>query len=395
MTHRTQRLATALAAAGLIVAAAAAQAETGVTKDTIKIGMFGPLTGSSSMFGYPINNGAIALYDEVNAKGGINGRKIEIIHEDGACDPAKTRAAVKKLIYSDQVFMVHGGNCSAAVVASRDEFIRGKVPFMVMAATLDRIVVPVNRYTYTTALPSSGDGRIMFEFVKSIPNVKRVAIIKHANEWADSRAEGIDKQITAAGLDFAGEVQLDPKASDATSQVVKLKEMKPDAVMMFLYPAESAVFLRDAHKYSLSTPMVGGTVIMDLQDLADRAGGAAAVENVYAAAFLRGPVDDPSVKQYADIYRKRFPNDKLQTLSFYGMSGALTIINALEKAGPDLTREKFVDALEATKSGDAGPASCEVTFTKESHQGCSSGTMWALKGGKIVNVGPSYREITQ
>lgn len=163
--------------------------------------------------------------------------------------------------------------------------------------------------------------------------------------------------------------------------------------MLFLYPGESAVFLRDARKYGLSLPMVGGTVIMDMQDLADRAGGVEAVETLYTASFLRAPVDDPSVKQYADLYRKHFPNDKLQTLSFYGMSGAITIINALEKVGPDLTREKFVDALEATKKGDAGPAQCEVTFTKDSHQGCTEGTMWALKGGKIVNVGPSYREI--
>ncbi len=393
MTHKTHLLATALIATGMAFAAATAQAETGVSKDSIKIGMFGPLTGASSMFGYPINNGAIAIYKEVNEKGGIHGRKIEIVHEDGACDPAKTRAAAKKLVHSDQVFMVHGGSCSAAVVASRDEFVRSKVPFMVMAATLDRIVTPANRYVYTTTLPSSGDGRIMFEFVKTIPDVKRVAIVKHANEWADSRAHGIDKQITAAGFDFVGEIQLDPKASDATSQVLKLKDLKPDAVMMFLYPGESAVFLRDARKYSLSVPMVGGTVIMDLQDLADRAGSAEAVETLYAASFLRAPVDDPSVKTYADLYRKHFPNDKLQTLSFYGMSGAITIVNALEKAGPDLTRETFIDALAATSKGDAGPSYCEVTFTKDSHQGCTDGTMWALRGGKIVNVGPSYREI--
>ncbi|HKP65433.1 MAG TPA: ABC transporter substrate-binding protein, partial [Casimicrobiaceae bacterium] len=114
-------------------AVAPAMAEDGVTDTTIKIGMFGPLTGATSVYGYPINNGAIALYKDINDKGGINGRKIEIVHEDDACDPAKARAAVKKLIYSDKVFMINGGSCSAAVVAARDEFIDSKVPFMVMA----------------------------------------------------------------------------------------------------------------------------------------------------------------------------------------------------------------------------------------------------------------------
>lgn len=392
MISRKSLLATSILVAGLAVSGLA-NAEVGITKDTIKIGMFGPLTGTSSMFGYPINNGALAIYRDINDKGGIHGRKIEIVHEDGACDPAKTRAAAKKLVHSDKVFMVHGGSCSAAVVASRDEFIKAKVPFMVMAATLDRIVQPVNRYTYTTALPSSRDGAIMFDFVKTMPNVKRVAIVKHANEWADSRAHGIDKQIVDAGLEFAGAVQLEPKASDATSQAIKLKEMNADVVMLFLYPGESAVFLRDAHKFGLTVPKVGGTVIMDLLDTAERAGSLTALDNTYVASFLRAPVDDPEVKEWADIYKKYFPNDKLQALSFMGTSGAITIVNALEKVGPDLTREKFVDALEATTNGNAGPAYCEVTFSKELHQGCLTGTMWTLKDGKVVNVGTSYREI--
>src|SRR6185369_6322645 len=66
--------------------AGGAMGEVGVTDTTIKIGMFGPLTGSFSVYGYPINNGAIALYNDINERGGINGRKIEIIQEDGSCD---------------------------------------------------------------------------------------------------------------------------------------------------------------------------------------------------------------------------------------------------------------------------------------------------------------------
>src|SRR3546814_2770803 len=99
--------------------------------------MFGPLTGSASLWGYPINNGAIALYKYTNAHGGINGRQLEIVDEDAACDPAKAVAAVKKLIYLDHVFIIHGGTCSAAVFAAKREMAGDHVPFMVMAETLD------------------------------------------------------------------------------------------------------------------------------------------------------------------------------------------------------------------------------------------------------------------
>src|ERR1700738_1482979 len=117
-------------AAGLCALASVAQAEPGVTKDTIKIGAFGPLTGAVTMYGYPILNGPTAVFNRVNDEGGINGRKIEVVYEDDGCDAAKTRAAVKKLIFSHEVFMINGGTCSASVYAARDEFNDNKVPLM-------------------------------------------------------------------------------------------------------------------------------------------------------------------------------------------------------------------------------------------------------------------------
>ena len=89
-----------LFSAALALMSGSVSAEVGVTDDTIRIGMFGPLQGKVSLYGYPINNGPIAIYKEVNETGGIHGRKIEIVHEDGDCNPQKTAAAVKKLIHS-------------------------------------------------------------------------------------------------------------------------------------------------------------------------------------------------------------------------------------------------------------------------------------------------------
>ncbi len=374
----------------LAVTATAVGAEEGVTDTTIKIGMFGPLTGATSIYGYPINNGAIAIYKEINEQGGINGRKIEIVHEDDACDPAKARAAVKKLIYSDKVFMIHGGSCSAAVVAAREEFIDAKVPFMVMAATLDAISVPTSKYIFTTALPGSGDSGVMLNFAKTIPNVKRLAVVRHANEWADAKWKKVESGYKAAGFELVADVQLESKASDATSAVLKIKAANPDVTMFLLYPGESAVFLRDAEKYSLKGPFVGTTSVQDLQDLAERAGSKTAVKDVYVTSFLKGPVGSPELAKYTELYKKQFPNDKLQSLSFYGMSGAITVADAIRKSGKDLTRDKFIAALEAIKAGDAGPAYCQVNFSADKHQGCLEGSIWTLKNDKIVSLGTTW-----
>jgi branched-chain amino acid transport system substrate-binding protein len=373
-----------------LVAAPAAAAEVGVTDTTIKIGMYGPLTGSTSVYGYPINNGAIALYKEINDAGGINGRKIEIVHEDDACDPAKARAAVKKLIYSDKVFMIHGGSCSAAVVATREDVIEAKVPFMVMAATLDSITVPAAKYVFATALPGSGDGLVMLSFAKSIPGAKKLAIVRHANEWADAKFKKIDEGYKAAGFELVADVQLEAKATDATSAVLKIKAANPDVTMFLLYPGESAVFVRDAEKYGLKGPFLGTTSVQDIADLAERSGSKVAIKDVYVVSFLKGPVGSKDLGKFTDTYRKYFPSDKVQSLSFYGMSGAVTIIDALRRAGKDLTREGFIAALEATKNGDAGPAFCQVNFGPDRRQGCLEGTMWSLRDGQIVNVGQAF-----
>jgi branched-chain amino acid transport system substrate-binding protein len=367
-------------AASLCAAPAAWAAEPGVTPDTIRIGMFGPLTGPVSIYGYPINDGAIAVYKQVNDAGGINGRKIEIVQEDDACDPTKARAAVKKLVSNGNVFMVHGGSCSAATFSTRDTFIDEQVPFMVMAATLDKITAPLNHYIFATVPTGTVDGESMIHFVQSMPDVKRVAIVHHTDEWANAKLEAIRKALASgAGLQLVADEVLDRNASDATTQVLKIKDAKPDVVMFVTYPGESA-----------AGPFVGTNSVMDLMDLAQRAGGLDAIRNVYVGAFLNGPVGSEQMKPYADLVHKYFPDDTIHSLPFYGMSGAYAVVEALRRAGPDLTREKFITALETLRDLPAGPSYCHITITPTIHQGCPAQQIWTVRDGHILPLGEKW-----
>jgi branched-chain amino acid transport system substrate-binding protein len=377
---------------GSLALARTAWAENGVTKDTIKIGTFGPLTGAVTIYGYPIINGAVAVYKKVNDEGGIHGRKLEIVYEDDGCDAAKTRAAVKKLIFSDDVFMIHGGNCSGPVFAAKDEFNENKVPFMAMASVLDKISDPLTPYVFTTTQPASRDGAAMLRFAKSIPGVKRVALVKHTDDWADAHVQSIIKGLKDAGLELVSDVALERNVTDATTQVLKIKDQSPDAIFFVTYPNESAVFLRDAKKYGLKGPFIGASSNMDMLAVAERAGGVDTISNVYVTSYLAGPPDSPDLAKEAAIYRQYFPNDKLQTLTFYGTSGAYAVVEALRRAGPDLTREKFVAALEGLKDVYAGPAFCKIAFSKTNHQGCLDGTAWAVRDGKVVAIGPTWKQ---
>lgn len=368
-------------------------AEDGVTPTTIKIGMYGPLTGSASLWGHPTQYGAIMIYKDINDKGGIHGRKIEVVQEDGACDAAKTVAAVKKLIHRDKVFMINAGICSGATMAARNEIVANKVPHMLFAASMDAITAPANRYVFTVAPTGSYDGKAMANFAKSIPGVKKVALIGHADEWAQSKIKPFLAVMKEAGIQVVANEVIDRNVADATPQILAVKRHSPDAVAMFTYPPESAAIVRDAFKYGLKASFIGNNGLIDLPALAERAGGLDAAQTTYAMSTIVGSIGSPELAPYEKLYQKYFPTDKMKADNFYGTASAITIAEALKRVGPDLTREKFVDVLNQMRDFDPGIAPCKVNFSPDDHQGCQAETAWKLVGNKVVTIGPVWREV--
>jgi branched-chain amino acid transport system substrate-binding protein len=365
---------------------------TGITDKTIKIGMYGPLTGSQSSWGYPVMNGAAMVYKEINEKGGIHGRKIEIVQEDGACDAAKTVAAVKKLIHREKVFLINSGICSGPTIAARPELINNKVPLMLFAASLDAITTPVSRYVFTVAPTGRHDGLSIGEFVRSIPGVKRVAIVGHADEWAKSKSEAFKAVAKQANLEIVADETLEKNVTDSAAQVLAIKRANADAVVLLTYPGPTAAFLRDAHKYSLKAKFVGNNSLIDLGALAERVGNLDALQTTFITATIVGAIGSQELAPYEKMLKKHFPKDTIKADSFYGTASAITVVEALKRAGKDLTREKFIDALEKMQGFNAGIAPCSISFSSENHQGCQTQTVWTLRGSNVVNVGPRWSD---
>jgi branched-chain amino acid transport system substrate-binding protein len=372
---------------------AIAQDKTGITDKTIKIGMYGPLTGSQSSWGYPVQNGAIMVYKEINEKGGIHGRKIEVVQEDGACDSAKTLAAVKKLVHREKVFMINSGICSGPSMAARQELINNKVPFMLFAASLDAITAPVSRYLFTVAPTGRHDGLSIGEFVKSIPGVKRVAIVGHADDWAKSKSDAFKSVAKQANLEIVADETLEKNVTDSAAQVLAIKRANADAVVMLTYPGPTAAFLRDAHKYGLKAKFVGNNSLIDLGALAERVGNPDALQTTFVTATIVGSLGSPELAPYEQLLKKHYPKETIKADSFYGTASAITVVEALKRAGKDLTREKFIDALEKMQGFNAGIAPCSISFSPENHQGCQTQTVWTQRGTNVVNVGPTWKEL--
>jgi len=380
-----------VAAAFVLLPLAGHAADTpGVTKDSIRIGMFGPLTGPTAIGSLPLL-GATAIYKNVNDNGGINGRKIDVVIEDDACDPNKTIAATKKLIAQDKVFMIHGGWCSGTVMAIKPELKNHPdLPFMVLGAASSAISTPFQTNIFHPVATTSTVAHAMVDFALSKPDAKRVAIISHSDEWGKSHIEPIVAALKAKGLEPVETVYLERGSTDATSQLLRLRASKPDAVLAILYPPELTIYLRDANKYGIKAPTVT-TQGVSLEDMVKRVGNPAATKNLYVFYPLSATLDDEGFKKWKDIYTAAHPKDPVETLSFMGMTGALAVVQALKNAGPDLTRETFMAELNKLTNFDPGIQSGPLTFTAQDHAGIKQGKMIYMKDGKptIVSAYPT------
>jgi branched-chain amino acid transport system substrate-binding protein len=169
-----------LGAAALIASAASlaiAADRTGVTDQSIKIGLFAPVTGPASVNAKTVY-GAAAIYKDVNAHGGINGRKLELIIEDDGCDSTKGIATAKKLISQDEVFLLHGADCSAVALAIRPEISRHPaVPYIVLGASNPAISSPVLPNLFSPVSTSKVQSEQMVEFALTKPGAQKIAIV--------------------------------------------------------------------------------------------------------------------------------------------------------------------------------------------------------------------------
>ena len=378
------RIAALLAAVGMNFSAAAlADGTTGVDKDKIKIGIMGPMSGSAAIFGKAVF-GVEALYRRVNDEGGIHGRKIELIREDTGCDPAKGLAAYRKLVSQDQVFAINGGLCSSVVLALKPEVIKSNIPFVTIGAVAGSISNPVAPTLFQTVTTGDEVARTMIDFAMTRPATKKIAFVSPSDEWGKSNTEPAVAHLKKKyGLEPALVLTMEKGSSDATPHILKIRNSGADVVVAMMYPAEITIFLRDAYKYGLKVPVLGPQSV-SLEDTRTRVGTAAAVQNLIVYYPYVAPFDSPEMKKWAALITRYFPDERIESFSFLGMGGALALIEALKKAGPALTREKLVAAMDSLRDFETGVLGTTISFSPTNHAGVRGGNMAAFKGDKVV-----------
>lgn len=355
----------ALLACALLAAGAAAQ--DGITDTTIKIGIMGPFTGNASSYS-KAQIGLDAYYKWVNDQGGVHGRRIETVLEDYACDSTKGVAAVKKLIHQDRVFMLHGNSCSAVAMAIKPIVVEAGIPWVVAHAANGAISSPPTKNIFHGVPVGKTMGIAMGQFVASKPGLSRVAVISHTDDWAKSYCGPATEFLASKNIKPAIEVAFERGQTDSTAQTLRIKQANPDFIIACLYEAETAIFLKDAKKFALNAPVMG-TAGTDLENTLKRVGDLDTVANYYVPHMYADNLDGPRLKKFVDILKKYYPNESVTAFSLISMGGAAAVVDALKRAGRDLTREKLIAELDKTRNFDTGVLAGQITWTPADRDG--------------------------
>lgn len=373
---------------------ASAMAEVGVTDTTIKIGFFGALTGPPAFFGTATRNGAMIVFNEVNESGGIHGRKIEFIQEDSACAPPKAIAAVKKLLTRHKVFAVFGGNCSSSTLATLPLFEEDNVPLYTPMASAPTIMKPFRKNVFRTTLTQVVSGNTMVDFAMENYAPKKVAVSYISNDYGIETLKAIKGSLKKYNMALSTEESHKRDDTDLSSQVLRIKEVSPDVVFCATYVSDTGTFLRQALELGLDAKFIvapGGSTPVIF-----KMAGKDGVLGRYVGTTSAVDVEEgPKLAAFRAIFLKAYPDlaDKPGSPNFYdvlGYGGAKIFVEGLTRAGKDLTREKFIAALETIRDFETGVLP-PVTFTSTDHEGDKDCLFWVFKeDGTREVIGKKY-----
>ena len=353
----TTFMAAYLAACTCVTAAAFAEdvkvTNQGITPTEIVIGTHQDLSGPIKTWGVPVANGQKLAVEEINAAGGINGRKLRLIIEDSAYDPKKAVLASQKLVEKDKVLAVIGGMGSAPVIASQDILFDAGVLqlFPLTAAEFTYKMDPAKpqeRLKFSNLLPYVESTRAALKYMVGLKHPQKPCLMYQDDEYGKNVLDGFTSQLEVEKLKPASITSYKRGASDFSAQVAKMKSDGCDLVVLGTILRETIGAIGEAKKLGWDVTFLGATPtnIPDTITL-----GKDVVEGMYAAGAFETPYADTAkgkVKDWVEAYKKMFGTDA-NTQSVIGYNSIVTFAHYVKLAGKDLTGAKILAAFE---SGD-------------------------------------------
>lgn len=322
-------------------------------KEPIKIGWFGPLSGPASLLGQDSLRGAQFAIQQVNAAGGIDGRKIELIHYDDRGDKKEAVSIAQRLVGRDNVVAVIGGSTSAPSVAAAPIISQAKVP-MVAAYSNAFQVVKGNDYVWRWASVADVQGYIMVHYTRTELKKERIAILAQDDEYGRGIARGVKEGVKRWGGTIVFEKYYPTGEKEFRASLTEIKRLKPDVVLSMGFGPSQASVARQGAELGIfpAAQMIASCTADDLNwfnTVGQEGDGTLGI-----LEFATGE-DTPEMQEFLKGWEKEYGTRIVSHEAGTTYDATRMLIEAIRRGGP--TREGIKQALDQMKEfkGLLGP----------------------------------------
>jgi branched-chain amino acid transport system substrate-binding protein len=312
--------------------------------NTIVVGEFASLTGSEATFGTSSHEGTMMAFEDLNAAGGLFGKKFELITEDNLSKAGDSATIANKLISKDNAVALLGEVASGRSNEAAPICQQNKIP-MISPASTNPNVTQKGDYIFRVCFTDVFQGKVLSNFAHNSLKAKKVAIFTDAkSDYSKGLTKYFKENFTKVG-EINLELNYNGKDKDFRGQLTSLKASNPDAIFVPGYYADVAVICIQAKELGISTPIFGGDG-WESEDLLKL--GQDAMEGKYFSTHYSPEVSSAKSVAFVEAYKKRFNGKVPDAMAALGYDSAFVLADAMKRAG-STDGEKVKIALAATK----------------------------------------------
>ncbi len=317
--------------------------------DTILVGEFASLTGKEATFGISSHEGTMLAIEEINAAGGVLGKKLELKTEDDQSKAGEPANVVNKLISKDGVVAILGEVASSRSLEAAPICQQNKVP-MISPASTNPKVTETGDYIFRVCFIDPFQGTVMANFATNTLKAKKVAVFTDVkSDYSKGLAKFFKEGFVKAGGTIAAELDFNGGDKDFKAQLTAIKSAAPDGIFLPGYYTDVALICIQAKQLGLNVPIFGGDgwesdTLLQI--------GKEAVEGHYFSTHYAADAASPKVAAFVAAYKKRYNGKMPDAMAALGYDSAMILAEAMKTAGTT-DGDKVRAALAATKDFDA------------------------------------------
>jgi branched-chain amino acid transport system substrate-binding protein len=343
--------------------------------DAIKVGEFASLTGKEAAFGQSSHKGTELAIDEINAKGGVLGKKLQLLTEDTQSKPGESATVVKKLISRDNVIAILGEVASGRSLEAAPICQENKIP-MISPSSTNPKVTETGDYIFRVCFVDPFQGKLLAKFARETLKVNHLAILTDvAAPYSVGLAQYVKEPFLAAGGQVVAEQKYSSGDKDFKAQLTAIKAENPDAICVPGYYNEAGLISSQARQLGITVPIFGGDG-WEAEELLQI--GGKAMEGTYYSTHYSPEDPAPAVQEFVKKFQAKY-NSTPDAMAALGYDSALVLADSIKRAGTT-DGPKLRDAIATTKDFQGVTGKTTIDAQRNASK---SAVIFTVKDGKL------------